>query len=92
MRTGDRRTRVRQPVSALQPLGARIARYLGVGLAITVALEALKVDVLRRWSYSPATPRVFAIGLASLLQWIVVPLVVLWLARRYQVPGAALNR
>jgi hypothetical protein len=73
------------------PRGARIAGYLGVGLAITVALEALNVDVLRRWSYSPSMPRVFGIGLAPLLQWIVVPLVVLWLARRHQVPGAALN-
>ena len=55
--------------------------YLGAGLVMTVALEWLNVYVWRRWTYSPGLPVVLRINLAPIVQWLLVPLVTLWLAR-----------
>lgn len=57
--------------------------YLTVGLLVTVVLEWINVYVLRRWTYADHMPLVFGIGLAPVLQWIVVPPIVLWLAARH---------
>jgi hypothetical protein len=65
------------------PRVARVAGYLAVGLAVTVALEYLNVYALGRWAYGPSMPRVLGVGLAPLAQWLVVPLLSLWLARNY---------
>ncbi len=77
--------RGRTPSCGLSALGA--VRGLGVfllaGLAITVALEWLNVYVWRNWAYSREMPVVFGIGLTPILQWLLVPLLTLWLARRH---------
>lgn len=61
----------------------RVVGYLVVGLVLTVALECLNVYVLGRWAYAPRMPLVWGIGLAPIAQWLIVPLLVLWAARRY---------
>lgn len=66
---------------------ARVAAYLGVGLVITVLAEFLNVYVLHRWSYGPTMPVLWGMSVSPLMQWIIVPLVVLWLTRRH-VAGA----
>ena len=67
----------------LRPTPGNIAAYLVLGLAVTAAIELLAVYRIGRWSYGPAMPRVAGIGLAPLLQWVVVPVLTLWVARRY---------
>jgi hypothetical protein len=57
--------------------------YLIAGLLITAALEWVNVHVLQRWTYADHMPVVLGIGVAPLLQWLVVPPIVLWLAKRH---------
>lgn len=61
----------------------RVASYVLVGLALTVILERVDVYVVHRWQYAPTMPTVGGIGVVPLLQWLVVPAVTLWLARRH---------
>lgn len=60
--------------------------YLGVSLGITVIFEYVSVYQLARWSYAPAMPVVAGIGVLPLLQWIILPLLALWLTRRHLAP------
>lgn len=57
------------------------AIYFAVGLAITIAIErwAIAAD---RWQYREAMPTIAGIGLTPLLQWIVIPAVLLVVIRR----------
>jgi hypothetical protein len=71
--------------------------FLVVGLLITAALEWLNVYVRRRWGYSFDMPLVVGIGLTPILQWVVAPLLPLWVRRRHlgflkDRPCAALER
>jgi hypothetical protein len=57
------------------------------GVAYTAFSEWLNVAVRRSWAYAEAMPTLplpggFALGLSPLLQWLVVPAVAFWLARR----------
>lgn len=60
-----------------------LAVFLGTGVAITIVLEWLNVHVWRTWAYAPAMPAVLGIGLAPILQWLLVPALTLWLAGRH---------
>ena len=62
--------------------GRPLTVFLGVGLVMTVVLEWLSVYVWRRWVYSADMPVVLGISLAPIVQWLLVPLVTLWLARK----------
>ena len=68
----------------LRPRKRDIAMFIGLGLAATVILEALAVGALGRWAYAGAMPRlpILGTGLLPLLQWLILPLVVLWFVRR----------
>jgi hypothetical protein len=55
----------------------RVAAFLAIGLSLSATLEAISVYVWKRWTYGPSMPLLFGIGVAPLLQWMVVPLVVL---------------
>ena len=61
---------------------AAVALFVGSGLAYTVYSEWLNTRIEDGWRYSEAMPRIGGIGLAPLIQWIVVPLAVVYLARR----------
>lgn len=54
-----------------------------VGEVITIVVESLNVYLWGRWAYAPAMPIILGIGLMPLLQWLVLPLVTLWLTRRH---------
>ena len=56
----------------------------GFGLAYTVFSEWLNVAVRKSWGYSELMPVVpgTTVGLSPLLQWVVLPVVAFWLARR----------
>ena len=66
-----------------------IAIFLGVGVVVTILFEALATGMFQRWAYSDAMPRLpfIGTGLLPLLQWLAIPLVVLWFVRRQISPG-----
>lgn len=55
---------------------------LVVGLGFTIFSEWVNVYVTGAWAYQPAMPLVAGIGLTPLLQWLVVPTLMLFIARR----------
>lgn len=65
------------------------ALFVAVGVSITALIEWLATTGrwMQGWTYSPAMPVLpgAGIGLAPLLQWVVVPLLVLWFVRRQRV-------
>lgn len=66
-----------------RPAIALFLTYLAVGLVMTIAFEYVNVYMLHRWSYAPRMQVMAGIGVLPLLQWIVLPPIVLWLARRH---------
>ena len=79
-------TRRRLWLAALRPVG--LAAFLGAGLAMTLGLEWWNVSVKHSWAYSADMPSVAGIGLSPIVQWIVLPPLILWLARRHLHEGA----
>ena len=73
----------------LRPNSLDIAIFLGVGVVVTIVFEALATGMFQRWAYSDAMPRlpVIGTGLLPLLQWFVIPLLVLWFVRRQIAPA-----
>ncbi|MDN3563548.1 hypothetical protein ACFQY5_33285 [Paeniroseomonas aquatica] len=69
------------PLRAFRAVAA-VTVVLGVGY--TIFSEWLNIVVRQSWAYSELMPVVPIIdtGVTPLLQWLVVPLVALWLARR----------
>ena len=71
----------------LAPSGGQVAAFIGVGLSITVLIEWLATNGrwVKSWAYSTSMPLLpgTGIGLTPLLQWIVVPLLVLWFVQRH---------
>lgn len=60
-----------------------LTTFLGAGIAMTVGLEWWNVSVRHSWSYSAEMPSIAGIGLSPIVQWIVLPPIILWLARRH---------
>ena len=58
-----------------------VAIYFLVGLGITIAIERWAVSA-GRWEYRDAMPTLAGIGLTPLLQWIVIPAMILVILRR----------
>ena len=73
-----------------RPRPAAVATFLTAGLLATVAFEWLATEVWNRWQYAPSmlTLPVLGTGLAPVLQWLLLPPLVLWIVRR-QLHGAA---
>lgn len=57
-----------------------LAIYLVTGIAITIAIEGWAVE-LGRWKYAREMPAIGGIGLAPLLQWIVIPIAIVGIVR-----------
>ncbi|HBK90926.1 MAG TPA: hypothetical protein DDZ68_04560 [Parvularcula sp.] len=68
----------------LRSFGGVTAAVVIFGVLATAALEIVSVRWLERWEYSSLMPvdPIFGIGLAPLAQWLVVPVISLWLIRR----------
>ncbi len=62
-----------------------------LGLATTIAIEWISTQWLGRWTYRESMPvdPILGIGLSPLAQWIVVPLLALWILRRKGAPGVS---
>ncbi len=68
------------------PSHGALATYLATGVLITIVFEWHAVYWAGRWSYSELMPIVplLRVGLAPLLQWLVLPLAVLFFLRHHQ--------
>ena len=66
------------------PRVREVTVFLAVGVALTVAAEFHAAEIAERWAYADTMPTVPVIGtgLTPLLQWIVVPLLVISVGRR----------
>ena len=63
-----------------RPRLASVAAWIALGLAATVAIERSAV-ASGRWRYSASMPTIAGVGLLPLVQWIVVPLLLVAVAR-----------
>lgn len=68
----------------LRPNWGQTAAFVATGVAITIVLERLATGSLERWAYAETMPIVplLGVGLAPMLQWIVLPPLVMWFVRR----------
>lgn len=68
----------------INPIRWQKLTFTVVGLAVTIALEILATRVLDRWQYAEAMPIVpgIRVGLLPILQWLLLPPLVLWFVRR----------
>lgn len=66
------------------PTRRRVAAFVAVGVLITIMMERLVTGPLGRWAYADAMPvlPVLEVGLSPLLQWIIVPPLIVWFVRR----------
>jgi hypothetical protein len=66
------------------PSAVHVACFVGVGLAISTALEWMAIHVQARWVYGTSMPMVpvLRVGLAPVLQWVIVPPLVVWFVKR----------
>lgn len=68
----------------LRPTRGSVPGFIAAAVVITVGLEWAATDILNRWQYSPAMPVVpgTGTGLLPLLQWILLPPLIVWFVRR----------
>ena len=66
--------------------------FVAVGLLLTVVAEYVNVFVLLRYQYAPEMPRLAGIGVSPLLQWLIIPIIALWLTRRHLEVVAAVDQ
>jgi hypothetical protein len=66
------------------PSMSQVACFVGVGLAISTALEWMAIHVQARWAYGTSMPMVpvLRVGLAPVLQWVIAPPLVVWFVKR----------
>ena len=64
-----------------------LSAYLCTGLALTVGFEYYYTNISFRWSYSELMPLVppFGTGLSPMLQWMIIPLLVIWFMDRQRI-------
>lgn len=65
------------------PTPERVGLFLLAGLLSAGIVELASVHVWSRWAYAPAMPVVLGMGLAPLLQWVLLPPLALLLVRRH---------
>jgi hypothetical protein len=67
-----------------QPRCSQIVGFILVGIVITVVFEALATGALNRWQYAQLMPTLplLGTGLLPLLQWLLLPPIILWFVKR----------
>lgn len=78
----------------LTPTKAAIAGFIAVGVIITIALEWHATVLIDRWQYDERMPTIplLGTGLSPLSQWLILPPLVVWVARRQILGQRYLNR
>jgi hypothetical protein len=72
----------------LRPSAAQVAGFAAMGIIVTIAFELLATKVWGRWSYSEEMPviPILEVGLIPLLQWMVLPPLIVWFVHRQLTP------
>lgn len=67
-----------------QPRRWQVSSFILVGVVITVVFEALATGMFNAWKYAALMPTLpfLGTGLLPLLQWILVPPIILWFVKR----------
>lgn len=67
-----------------QPTRWQVSSFILVGVVITVVFEALATRVFNTWKYAELMPTLpfLGTGLLPLLQWVLIPPVILWFVKR----------
>ena len=85
----------RRRLWVLAPSWREVAGFVSAGVAITAMIEwlATRGHWTQTWAYSSAMPLIpgVGIGLAPLLQWVIVPPIALWFVRRQSACDGAVN-
>ena len=66
----------------LRPTARLVSAFITSGVVITIVMEWLATRALDRWTYAQAMPTLLGIGVAPLVQWIVLPPLLVWFVRR----------
>lgn len=66
------------------PTARQLAVFVAVGLLVTVVFEWHATELAQRWAYADSMPvvPVLGTGLLPLMQWIILPPLVVWFVRR----------
>ena len=66
-----------------KPSISEMALYIAIGVGTSIAIELLSLAT-SRWAYADAMPIIplLDVGLVPVLQWIILPPLVLWFVRR----------
>jgi hypothetical protein len=72
----------------LQPNWRQIGVFISVGIIITIIFEVFATGVLNIWQYSDAmlTLPVLGTGLSPVLQWLIIPPLIVWFVKRQLSP------
>lgn len=67
-----------------RPTGITLSAFVAIGLVVTIALEYWATQIGARWEYAEAIPQLplLGTGLAPLLQWLLIPPLLVWLVRK----------
>lgn len=67
-----------------KPAPWQILLFVAIGIALTISFEYYYTNISLRWTYSDLMPLVppFGTGLSPLLQWLIIPPLVLWFMKR----------
>jgi hypothetical protein len=65
-----------------RPRWGAVLLFLLLGLGYTAWSEIYNTQVRIAWEYTTAMPLVFGLGVAPLLQWVLLPPIILFLVRR----------
>jgi hypothetical protein len=68
----------------LDPDAGEIGAFVLAGVAITIVGEWVLTEVLHRWTYAASMPTlpVLGTGLLPVLQWVVLPPMIVWFVHR----------
>lgn len=77
------------PTWMLRPLPGRLGAFALLAALQGLALEWLSLR-LERWTYGPDMPvePLLGLGLSPILQWLVLPIAILWALRRRELRGS----
>jgi hypothetical protein len=67
-----------------QPKWRQLSIFILVSLVITIVFEKLATGVLNKWEYVDIMPTLPVLGtaLTPILQWIILPLIIVWFVKR----------
>lgn len=67
-----------------RPTVRQLAVFISVGLLVTFVLEWHATEIAQRWAYADHMPvlPILGTGVLPVMQWILLPLLVVWLVRR----------